>query len=105
MSALEASGRTPRIDHQFFKLCFSFRIAGALIKCPDYIAVVNGVTGNVLQLTGIPDQGSLSVGPLLKGSGDGSTLVLYSTKGINGSLFMASLKDIASGRKDLVSPK
>ncbi|KAK4010567.1 hypothetical protein OUZ56_019711 [Daphnia magna] len=77
-------------------------IRGALIKCPDYIAVVNGVTGNVLQLTGIPDQGSLSVGPLLKGSGDGSTLVLYSTKGINGSLFMASLKDIASGRKDLV---
>ena len=76
--------------------------AGSQVKCPDYIAVVNGYTGNVLQLTGIPDQGSLSVGPLLKGSGDGSTLVLYSTKGTNGSLFMASLKDIASGRKDLV---
>nr|CAH0099152.1 unnamed protein product [Daphnia galeata] len=77
-------------------------IRGSQVKCPDYIAVVNGYTGNVLQLTGIPDQGSLSVGPLLKGSGDGSTLVLYSTKGTNGSLFMASLKDIASGRKDLV---
>lgn len=56
----------------------------------------------MLQLTGIPDQGPLSIGPLLKGSGDGSTLVLYSTAGANGSLFMASLKDIASGRKDLV---
>ncbi|XP_046637856.1 uncharacterized protein LOC124316141 [Daphnia pulicaria] len=77
-------------------------IRGSQVKCPDYIAIVNGYTGNVLQLTGIPDQGSLSLGPLLKGSGDGSTLVLYSTKGTNGSLFMASLKDIASGRKDLV---
>lgn len=76
---------------------------GSQVKCPDYIAVVNGYTGNVLQLTGIPDQGSLSLGPLLKGSGDGSTLVLYSTKGTTGSLFMASLKDIASGRKDLVT--
>lgn len=75
---------------------------GSRSKCPDYIAVVNGYTGNVLQLTGIPDQGPLSIGPLLKGSGDGSTLVLYSTEGANGSLFMATLKDIASGRKDLV---
>jgi hypothetical protein len=83
---------------------FSFFVsAGSQVKCPDYIAIVNGYTGNVLQLTGIPDQGSLSLGPLLKGSGDGSTLVLYSTKGTNGSLFMASLKDIASGRKDLVN--
>lgn len=85
-------------------ICFLFFVsAGSQVKCPDYIAIVNGYTGNVLQLTGIPDQGSLSLGPLLKGSGDGSTLVLYSTKGTNGSLFMASLKDIASGRKDLVN--
>ena len=90
-----------RVIAEFLSLLY---IAGPRIKCPDYIAVVNGYTGNVLQLTGIPDQGSLSIGPLLKGSGDGSTFLLYSSegKGANGSLYMASLKDIASGRKDLV---
>lgn len=75
---------------------------GSRSKCPDYLAVINGYTGNVIQLTGTADQRSLSVGPVLKGSGDGSTYVLYSTNGVNGSLFMASLKDLASGRKDLV---
>lgn len=84
---------------EFARLC---HFLGSRTKCPDYIAVVNGYTGNVLQLTGIPDQGPLAIGPLLKGSGDGSTFVLYATEGSNGSLFMASLKDIASGRKDLV---
>lgn len=83
--------------------CFALiGTSGPQTKCPDYIAVVNGYTGDVLQLTGIPDQGPLSMGPLLKGSGDGSTYLLYSTAGANGSLYMASLKDITSGRKDLV---
>ena len=76
---------------------------GSRSKCLDYLAVINGYTGNVIQLTGTADQRSLSVGPVLKGSGDGSTYVLYSTNGVNGSLFMAALKDVASGRKDLVS--
>ena len=74
-------------------------------KCLDYIAIINGYTGTVLQLTGTPDQRPLSIGPLLKGSGDGTTMILFSTGNSNdtyGSLYLASLDDITSGRKDLV---
>jgi len=80
-------------------------IRGRKNKCLDYIAIINGYTGTVLQLTGTPDQRPLSIGPLLKGSGDGTTMILFSTGNSNdtyGSLYLASLDDITSGRKDLV---
>lgn len=59
----------------------------------------------MLQLTGTPDERSLFIGPLLKGSGDGMTMILFSTGSSNdstGNLYLASLDDVASGRKDLV---
>ena len=73
------------------------------MKCPDYIGTINGYTGVVLQLTSTADHKAISIGPILKSSGDGSTYVIYSTASPNGSLYISSLKDIASGRKDLVS--
>lgn len=79
---------------------------GGRVKCPDYIVLLNGFGGNVLQLTGTADQRPIAIGPLLKASGDGSTFVLYTTNNINltsSSLYSASLKDIATGRRDLVS--
>jgi len=80
-------------------------IRGRKRKCLDYIAILNGYTGSVLQLTGTPDERSLFIGPLLKGSGDGTTMILFSTGSWNdsaGSLYLASLDDVASGRKDSV---
>ena len=76
---------------------------GSKSKCPDYIATINGYTGVVLQLTSTADHKAISIGPILKSSGDGSTFVIYSTVSPNCSLYISSLKDIASGRKDLVS--
>lgn len=80
---------------------------GLRSKCPDYIATINGYTGAVLQLTATADHRPISIGPLLKSSGDGITYVIYSTasldaNGSSSSLYMASLKDVTSGRKDLV---
>ena len=67
------------------------------------MALINGLTGNILQLTGTADGRSLSIGPMLQASGDGSTLVLYvTTSGNVSSLYLASLKDVSTGRKDLV---
>ena len=81
---------------------------GLRSKCPDYIATINGYTGAVLQLTATADHRPISIGPLLKSSGDGITYVIYSTassldaNGSTSNLYMASLKDVTSGRKDLV---
>ena len=61
----------------------------------------------MLEMTPTADHRPLAVGPALKGSGDGTTLILYASgnprEGDIGSLFMSSLNDIQSGQKDMVS--
>lgn len=77
---------------------------GGRIKCPDYIALINGYSGSVLQLTGTADQRPISIGPILKASGDGGASYIFyiTSSAVNSSLYLASLKDVATGRKDLV---
>ena len=87
-------------------LGFCVLFTGRQVECSGFIAFINGFTGAFVELAITADQLDLSLGPILLGSGDGATMVLYTTLQANNSnFFMASLTDMASGRKDMVLHK
>lgn len=78
---------------------------GNEINCPGLIAFLNGNTGDLLQLTSTADHRELAVGPILKGSGDGETLIAYATGSraeSYGSFFVGSLNDLKLGQEEMV---